>query len=92
MKTLQAYQQDIKQADTVRRIVSMPEFKCIEQILKRMYDDDVDKIIAGENPIARARLQFNKDFQDEIQADIQRGDVATEAIKEERFDKGPQEG
>lgn len=82
MKTLLEYQQDIAHAERVRRLVVMPEYDVLKVILKRMYDADVEKIIAGEDADARSRIKFNKDLQDEIQADIDRGNVAAEAIKE----------
>lgn len=85
MKTLVEYQQDISQAERVRRLVVMPEYEVLKGILNRMYQADVEKIIAQENPEARARIKFNKDLQDEIQADIDRGKVAAEAIKEGQF-------
>lgn len=80
MKTLAEYQYDISQADRVRRLVVMPEYEVLKVILKRMYEADVEKIISGEDNDARSRIKFNKDLQDEIQADIDRGKVAIEAI------------
>lgn len=84
MKTLAEYQQDITQADRVRRLVAMPEYEVFKVILKRMYDRDVERIINAEDGEARARIKFNKDLLDEIQSDIDRGKVATDAINEGR--------
>lgn len=89
MRTLIEYQQDIAQADRVRRLVNMPEYAVLQVILKRLYDGDVERIIASEDQDARSRIKFNKDLQDEIQADIDRGKVATEAINEGQFEKSP---
>lgn len=89
MKTLIEYQQDITQADRVRRLVSMPEYEVLKVILKRMYDRDVERIISKEDHAARARIQFNKDLQDEIQSDIDRGKVAIEAINEGQVLESP---
>lgn len=92
MKTLIEYQQDITQADRVRRLVAMPEYDVLKVILKRMYDRDVERIINAEDADARHRIKFNKDLQDEIQSDIDRGKVATDAINEGRYLDSPPVG
>jgi hypothetical protein len=90
MKSLIEYQQDIKEADEVRRIDSMPEFACIKRLLKRMRDSDIEKIIAEEDVEARARIKCFQDIADEIVNTIQRGNIASEAIKEGRIQENPQ--
>lgn len=91
MKTKIEYQQDISHAERVRRLVMMPEFEVLKLILKRMRDEDIEKLITRENSESRARINFNQDLIDEIQKDIDRGKVAEEALKAERFSESPKE-
>lgn len=91
MKTLLEYQQDITQADRARRLVASTDYKTLEAILKRLYDAAVENLLYAENETARSRIKCIKDIQDEIQADIQRGDVATDAIKTGQVSDSPKD-
>lgn len=92
MRTLLEYQQDIAQAERVRRLVVMSEYGVLETILKRIYDRDVDNLLNAESSEARTRIRFIKDLKDEIQADIDRGTVAKEAIDAGQYLESPQGG
>lgn len=89
MKTLLEYQQDITHAERVRRLVVMPEYNVLKIILKRMLDNDIERIIAKEDADARSRIKCLRDLEDEIQADIDRGIVASEALKEGQYLDSP---
>lgn len=92
MKTLKEYQQDISEADRMRRLVNGPEYASLTLTLKRMHDEDVDKLIADEDADARSRIKFNKDLLDRIDMTIQLGDIASDAIKDNKFlESSPQD-
>ena len=90
-KTIAEYQADMNQADRVRRLIASTEFETIKGILKRMRDSDVDILMANENSEARHRIKCFKDILDEIDADIQRGDIAATALKEGTASDSPSE-
>ena len=81
MKTIAEYQADMNQADRVRRLVASNEYVTISNIIQRMKEIDIDRLLASENLEARHRINCFRDIMDEIQADIQRGEVAAEALK-----------
>jgi len=91
MKTIAEYQEDMNQADRVRRLLASNEFKTIVAILKRLKDRDVEDLMEKENQEARNRIKCFKDILDEIDADVQRGELAAEALKEGKVSDSPSE-
>lgn len=91
IKTIAEYQEDMHQADRVRRLVVSNEFKTIMDIIKRMKDSDVETLLRTEHQEARFRIKCFKDIVDEIDADIQRGEIAALALKEGTASDSPSE-
>jgi hypothetical protein len=91
MKTIAEYQADMNQADRVRRLLASKEFETIVSILKRMKDRDIESLMDKENPEARFRIKCFKDILDEIEADVQRGEIAATALKEGTASDSPSE-
>lgn len=90
-KTIAEYQADMNQADRVRRLVASNEFETLQGILKRIKDRDIETLLAAENTVARHRIICIQDILDEIQADIQRGEVAAQALKDGSASDSPSE-
>lgn len=90
-KTIAEYQEDMNQADRVRRLVASNEFETLKNILKRMKDAAIDILMQQEHPESRFRIKCLQDIIDEINGDIQRGEIAAEVLKEGTASDSPTE-
>lgn len=91
MKTLREYINDQKQSESIRRLRQIAEFQGLKKILEKMYVDALSSLVDKEDPEARYRAKFIDDLMSTIDSKVKIGDIASEAIREQRFENNPSE-
>lgn len=91
MKTLREYIHDQKQSESIRRLRQLAEWQGLKKILENMYVDALSSLADREDAEARYRLRFINDLVGLIDSKVKLGDIAAEAIREQRFENNPSE-